>query len=125
MPNALSRESGLDQAIDILNALNRSTRGRGTVRLHLPAGALTHAPPAKENDVWQGLSFDYATYAEAEHAGNVLQSVYSAHAERHTGTARMEVELHGTVLVMWLAAPAEEELEDLVGALVRRLRTFE
>lgn len=125
MPNALSRESGLDQAIDILNALNRSTRGRGTVRLHLPTSALTHAPPAEEHDVWQGLSFDYTTYAEAEHAGNVLQSVYSAHAERYTGTARMETELHGTALVVWLTAPSEAELVDLVAAIIRRLRTFE
>ncbi len=125
MPNALSRESGLDQAIDILNALNRSTRGRGTVRLHLPTGALTHAPPAEEHDVWQGLSFDYTTFAEAEHAGNVLQSVYSAHAERHASTARMDAELHGTALVVWLAAPSEEALDDLVDALIRRLRTFE
>lgn len=125
MPNALSRESGLDQAIDLLNALNQSTRGRGTVRLHLPTGALTHAPTAEDEAVWQGLSFDYTTYAEAEHAGNVIQSVYSAHAETRTGPARLDAELYGTALVVWLVAPSEEALDDFVGALAQRLRAFE
>ena len=125
MPNALSRESGLDQAIDLLNALNRSTRGRGTVRLHLPTGALTYAPTAEDDDVWQGLSYDYATYDEAEHAANVIQSVYSAYAETRTSPTRLEAKLYGTVLVVWLVAPSEAALADFVAALTRRLHAFE
>lgn len=125
MSNVLSRESGLDRAIELLNALNRSTRARGTVRLHLPSGALHHAPTTRNDDVWEGLSYDYATHQEARHAANVIQSVYSAYAERTTSAARLDAELYGTVLVTWLVAPSEAEIETFVEALIHRLGAFE
>lgn len=125
MSNALSRESTLDSAIELLNALNRTTRARGTLRLHLPSGALTHAPTARADDVWQGLSYDYATYHEAEHAANVIQSVYSAHAESHPSSAHLDAELYGPVLVIWISASDEDALAAFVAALVQRLGAFE
>lgn len=125
MSNVLSRESTLDSAIELLNALNRATRARGTLRLHLPEGALTQAPSAGPNDVWQGLSYDYATRQEAEHATNVIQSVYSAHAESEAHAGHLEAERHGTVLVIWLVAPDAYTLGDLVAALIHRVDAFE
>lgn len=125
MSNVLSRESTLDSAIELLNALNRTTRSRGTLRLHLPSGARTQAPPAQTDEVWQGVSYDYATYHEAEHAANVIQSVYSAHAESRTEPTRLEAELYGPVLVIWMVAPDESALGAFVRALVRRLGAFE
>lgn len=125
MPNAPSHGSGLDQAIDLLNALNRSTRGRGTVRLDLPKGALEHAPPTENDGVRHDFSFDYATHAEAEHARNVIQSVYSAHAESQASPVRLEAALYGATLVVWITAFSELELADVVAALTRRLHAFE
>ncbi len=125
MSNVLSRESTLDSAIELLNALNRATRGRGTVRLHLPSGARAQTPPAQTDEVWQGVSYDYATYHEAEHAANVIQSVYSAHAESRAEPTHLEAELYGAVLVIWMVAPDEGALDAFVRALVRRLGAFE
>lgn len=124
-PNTLSRESTLDSAIRLLDALNQTTRGRGTLRLHLPEGARTKAPSGSSNQVWQGFSYDYATSQEAEQGNNVLQAVYSAHAERHTGRERLDAELYDSVLVVWVHAASEEALRGLVDALVHRLRSFE
>lgn len=124
-PNALSRESTLDSAIKLLDTLNRATRGRGTVRLHLPPGAGDEAASARPGEVWQGFSYDYALPQEAEQSANVLQAVYSAWAESRTGPARLEVERYGPVLVVWIYAPSAAQVRDLVDALVRRLRSFE
>ena len=123
--NALSRESTLDSAIALLDALNQAARSRGTLRLHLPAGAQVRAPSARPDEVWQGFSYDYTTLSEAEQGANVLQAVHSAHAESHTGRERLDAELYGSVLVVWIYAPSEEQLRTLVEALVRRLHSFE
>lgn len=123
--NALSRESTLDSAIKLLDALNRATRGRGTVRLHLPEDAQARGPAARPEEVWQGFSFDYTTPREAEQSINVLQSVYSAYTESRTGSERLEAELYDAVLVVWIYAPTEPALHALVEALIRRLRSFE
>lgn len=124
-PNALSRESTLDSAIKLLDALNRTTRGRGTVRLHLPPEAQANASSAHSGEVWQGFSYDYATPREAEQGANVLQSVYSAWAESHTGNGRLEAERYGSILVVWTYASSEQKVHRLVDALIDRLRSFE
>ncbi len=123
--NALSRESTLDSAIKLLGALNRATRGRGTLRLHLPAEVQANAPSARPGEVWQSFSYDYATPREAEQGANVLQAVYSAWAEARTGPERLDVELHGSVLVAWVFAPSEQQVHRLVDTLIGRLRSFE
>jgi hypothetical protein len=125
MSDALSRESTLDCAIELLNALNRSTRARGTVRLHLPTGARDYAPASAPSDVWQGLSYDYATYHEALHAANVIQSVYSAYAESEDHAEHLEAGLYGPVLVIWVAAADADALGAFIRALARRLDAFE
>lgn len=127
MSNALSREAGLDHAIELLNALNQSTRARGTLRLHLPPDALAHVPTARNDVVWLGISYDYATQQEAEHAANVIQSVYSAYAESESTAQppRLDVELHDAALVTWLIAQSTATLHTFIEALTRRLQAFE
>lgn len=125
MPDALSRESTLDRTIELLNALNRATRARGTIRLHLPSGARAHAPVPPSGGVWQGLSYDYATHDEASHAANVIQAVYSAYAESRDHAEHLEAELYGPVLVIWIVASDANALGTFIRALVHRLDAFE
>jgi hypothetical protein len=124
MSNALSRESTLDCTIELLNALNRSTRARGTIRLHLPSGACEQAPASGPGNVWQRLSYDYATYHEALHAANAIQSVYSAYAESKDHAEHLEAELYGPALIIWVAASDANALGAFIRALARRLDAF-